>query len=746
MTHSWNILSTLVLRSAGFPWQLVESLRYQHGAELVADIIDLEHQARALAQTLPGARLSRGDQSKLRTLRPLVARGDNLPAQWLTQWNKLTSELAEKHEQLAQTITADAAAVDRAFAALRSDERVGEAIACSSPPAYRDLSRGVKGARIRRQLASYAQRFGAKSETMSFFGPINYADLAPLEPNESTLTWLGHRVIRDREAHTAARVLHAINQAINDDDDLLSDAIPRRKTLLGKVSGIAVLVDGCRTVRDIARDSAVPLSEVLDQVRTGLRSGRLTHDLVPPSTLLDPWGWLEDRLSQRAAAGHPSEAHRTVTKVRELLAAYPSAPAQAKLALQNELDSMIESGRASDDRFYNDRVVVHEAAVGTTEATLRGDLAADLLDVVAPALDLLAYQADLTRESTNRALAARLGNRVVPLATALREVGDLTVRTADWLTDVITAALQNTDPDTVAVDLAEHIDLPPAPRDPILCSIDMLPATADLARYRRGSTPLVLGDIHDAALLTPWALRFHPDSRRALLDRDTAIEAALGTQTAVNVIPRRSTGLPPLEFPGLVLELGGTAADPTRARIGLDALQVRSDGAQAILVDRTDPERPLLFHNGELDSGLHTALALPRIRRAVLPDLPHVPRLTWRNAVLSRRTWKLPSAEIPQPNAKIGESSRLLATARMCADRKLPTRFFAKSPAERKPVFIDTATPSLLDALTRLAATSETLTVSEVLPTPEQAWLRDGELRFAAELRCVYLRKGANQR
>lgn len=745
MTHSWNILSTLVLRSAGFPWQLVESLRYHHSGELVAEIIDLEDHARTLAENLPGVRLSRGDRSKLRTLRPLASREDNFPEQWLTEWNKQTSALADKHEHLAEAITVDAAAVDQAFAALRSDERVGEAIACSSPPAYRDLSRGAKGARIRRQLASYAQRFGAKSETMSFFGPINYADLAPLEPNQSTVTWRGHRVIRDREAHTAARVLHAINHIIDADDDLLSDAIPRRKTLLGKVSGFSILVDGCRTVREIAHDEAVPLSAALDHVRAGLRSGRLIHDLTPPSTLLDPWGWLEHRLAQRTAAGDPSDAHQTVTKVRELLTAYPSAPAQTKLALQNDLDSMIESSRASGDRFYNDRVVVHEAAVGTAEATLRGDLAADLLKVVAPALDLLAYQADLTRESTNRELAARLGNRVVPLATALREAGDLTVQTADWLTDNITAALQNIDPDTAVVDLAEYLDIPPAPRDPVLCSIDMLPATADLACYRPGSTPLVLGDIHDAALLTPWALRFHPDSEHILLDRDAAIEVALGTQTAVNVIPRRSTGLPPLEFPGLVLELGGTAADPTRGRIGLDALQVHSDGEQAILVDRADPERSLLFHNGELDSGLHTALALPRIRRPVLPDLPHVPRLTWRNAVLSRRTWKLPSAEIPQPNTKIGETSRLLAVARMCATRNLPTRFFAKSPAERKPIFVDTATPSLLDALTRLAATSETLTVSEVLPTPEEAWLRDGELRFAAELRCVYVRKGANQ-
>jgi hypothetical protein len=48
--------------------------------------------------------------------------------------------------------------------------------------------------------------------------------------------------------------------------------------------------------------------------------------------------------------------------------------------------------------------------------------------------------------------------------------------------------------------------------------------------------------------------------------------------------------------------------------------------------------------------------------------------------------------------------------------------------------------PLLVDGLLRLARDAQALHASELLPGPGQMWLRDGTLRFAAELRCVYLR------
>ncbi|GAA2904165.1 hypothetical protein GCM10020220_111720 [Nonomuraea rubra] len=79
----------------------------------------------------------------------------------------------------------------------------------------------------------------------------------------------------------------------------------------------------------------------------------------------------------------------------------------------------------------------------------------------------------------------------------------------------------------------------------------------------------------------------------------------------LNVISRRSNGVPPLELPGPVLELGGVAADPRRRRVGLDELYVHSDGQRAVLHAK-GMEEPLLLHNGEHDTALHTAFALPQ--------------------------------------------------------------------------------------------------------------------------------------
>lgn len=738
---AWRVVPTLVMRSAGFPWQLVESLRHQRGAAVLDELITLEKAAAELTrQVPPGSRLSRGQQSKLRNLRPLAV-PDSGPTEWIERWNQLTDQVVGLNTRLAEVTELDAADVTTAVEAIRADPRFGEAVACSSPPAYRDLGRGSKGARIRRQIASYAQRLAAKSETMSFFGPINYADLRR-ELGPSAVSWGGHQPLLAREAHTAARVLDALMDIAIDNDDVLATSVPRRTMLTGPMTGLLGEADGTRTVREIATAAGVPIPEAAAVVRAGTRARRVTIDLIPPASEVDPWGWLERRLGERADQEGFAELNTLVKTVRELLLAYPLAPPAEKLRVQAELDSLLETHQEGGrSRFYNDRVVIHEAAAGTVKMTVRGELAEDISAGVTPALDLLARQADLTRQRTNRALAEHLGARTVPLITVLREAADLPVQVDDGLTDLVADAVVVAGPGANTVDLRDHIaDWATDVDAPILCSIDVLPAVADLADYRAGHTPLVLGDIHDAALLTPWALRFHPAQTAALAGRDAAVVAALGSHRAVNVISRRNTGLPPLEFPGVALELGGTVADPRRERVGLDALVVRSDGHQAVLLDRERPEEPLLFHNGELESGVHTALALPRVRRPVLPDLPYVPRLTVGNIVLARRAWTVPSDAVPRPGPKRGEEHRLLAMARFCAERGLPTRFFAKSPAERKPIFVDTATPALLDALVRLAGTTERLSVTEVLPTPEQAWLRDGPLRFAAELRVVYAR------
>ncbi|MEJ8651929.1 hypothetical protein WKI65_28540 [Streptomyces sp. MS1.AVA.3] len=755
----WQLLPTFVVRTAGFPWHLVEQLGYEKSRRLATELTALEEAATALAAgAVPQGRLPRSAQSRLRNLRPLPA-GAPFPVDWLDEWNEATGRLEHTAQQYAATVEAEAPEVLDAMNRTVSDPRFLDAVVCSSPAAYRELRKGVRGARLRRQVASYAQRFAAKCETMSFFGPINYGRADPTQPQQAQWSWDGYKEVPGRRAFTAARATHRIQEAILSDPVVVAGLVPRRKTWLavpgkGLTSRLVGAADEATTVAGLATTLDCALPSAVAAFRAGFDRGLLTHQWCPPATVADPVGWLVGRLAEQPD-GLNSALRSMVRDAADILENYPAAQPMDKVVLQTRMTELLaaaipaeaEQSQKKDEtavrsRFYNDRVIIHEAAVGTLGLTLGADAAHDLRHAVAPLLDLLAHDAELTRNQANRAVAERLGNGRTPLLTAMKQCAELPYERSTWLPDRIREAVVTAPEGAADLDLRDIealAGLAGALAAPVMCSVDVMLETSDLEEYRAGETPLVLGDIHDAALLTPWALQFHPDACRLREERDDAIRRVLGSQQAVTVIARRTTGLPPLEFPGLVLELGGTCERQDATRIGLDSLYVESDGQCATL--RADGhDAPLMFHNGELDTAFHTAFALPRIRRPQLPDLPHVPRLRRDNVLLTRRRWTVPSAEVSAIGAAAGDAERILAAARLCGSHSLPETFFAKSENERKPVYVDTASPSLLDCLIRLAATAEQLVLSEVTPGPSTSWLRHGESRCAAELRCVYLR------
>jgi hypothetical protein len=574
-------------------------------------------------------------------------------------------------------------------------------------------------------------------------------------------TWSGHLTRPRRVAYPADWVGESLQQRVLADPALVAGLVPRRRTWTGDVpdavpdaAPFVALCDGSRTLAEIAAESGVELEQAAAALAVAVRRGLLTHDLCPPATVADPLSWLRERLPAETPCpdacgpGGDLPVGRRVREITELLAQYPAASPDVKLALQRRIETLAGSGRAHEDRPGDqprDRpgdkgVVVHEAAAGTLRVTVGEGLAADLEGRVPQVLDLLAADAELTRQHTNRLLAGRLGAGTFGLAEVLGASDDLEIRYGDRLAERIAAIERAAPPGAATVDLAGLLEDPDPPAAPVLCSADVMVAAPSLEAYEQGLTPLVLGDLHDVALLTPWALQFHPDGAELVAERDAAIVRALGNHTPHTVISRRATGRPPLEFPGPVLELGGVTADGGRRRIGLDELYVHSDGRSAVLRAK-GVDGPLLLHNGEHDdTALHTALALPRVRRPDLRHLSRVPRLTWDNVVISRRAWRVGRASFEALGQALGDRELLVAMARLRETHDLPVTFFAASPRERRPIHVDTRSPALVEGLGRLAATAERLTLTETLPGPEECWLRDGGLRFAAELRCVYLR------
>lgn len=121
------------------------------------------------------------------------------------------------------------------------------------------------------------------------------------------------------------------------------------------------------------------------------------------------------------------------------------------------------------------------------------------------------------------------------------------------------------------------------------------------------------------------------------------------------------------------------------------------------------------------------------------PEQHHAPRLTIGHTVLAREAWNIPAGEVPASAQDVGAFAR---------DLGMPRRVFVKSPLERKPMYLDTDSPVLARILCRHArhaaaeSSQHRIRFTEMLPTPEQAWLADPDGdRYVSELRLVALDK-----
>ncbi len=119
----------------------------------------------------------------------------------------------------------------------------------------------------------------------------------------------------------------------------------------------------------------------------------------------------------------------------------------------------------------------------------------------------------------------------------------------------------------------------------------------------------------------------------------------------------------------------------------------------------------------------------------------HIPRITIDRVVVVRESWRTTVAEAWPTRS--GGLPEYLAIRRLRLALGLPERLFVKIRTEVKPVYVDLTSPRYVSALAtmlrsaRERAGDETeVTMTELLPGPDQAWLPGpGGQRYFSELR-----------
>jgi hypothetical protein len=175
-------------------------------------------------------------------------------------------------------------------------------------------------------------------------------------------------------------------------------------------------------------------------------------------------------------------------------------------------------------------------------------------------------------------------------------------------------------------------------------------------------------------------------------------------------------------------------------------------GAPQSAPDRPATLAPHLVHLTG-DWALWRTVCLPGAGFDLVPQGAHVPRVAIDDLVVSRETWRLAATD-PAFAGTADESARYLQARAWAAGHGLPRHVFCRFTGESKPVYADLTSLASIDLISRAVRRARrdgadaTVTVSEMRPAPDQAWLTDAQgHRYTTELRVVAVdQKTADQK
>ncbi|MER7418916.1 lantibiotic dehydratase [Micromonospora peucetia] len=692
-------------------------------------------------------------------------------------------------EAYGEELTAALARSSAVLAEICADPLVREAVTWQNPEmlvALDGLLRTDPAARNKprrkREIAvlRYWQRYCGKAETIGFFGPVCWGTLVPDTPH--TRLTPGPGLVARREVHLEAWALTAYADRLADDlavrrwwapvlpPHLALDGRRLRRPLHPPVELSALearLLAGC--------DGRTPAGELVRRLcadgDAGLRrpdDGFLLLDRLVERGLLSWDAGLpnspraEQVLAERiAAVGDPAARAELTAALDRLRAARdrvadaagdPDRLAAALTALNAEFTAV--TGRPATrhgGQMYTGRTVVYEE----TSRDLEFAVGSAVLDALAAPLAIVLRAA--------RWLTAEIGAGCERVLTELYAelVADGPVRLVDmwWLAQGLILAPDG--PIAVAgarftarwaelfglaavgadqaelrlrsADLAgraEALFPAAAPGWPTarIHSPDVQVGAADVDALNRGEFHLVLGELHpamvpfDSAVFAP----LHPDP------------AALRAGIDADLGPARLRLLPPEGFPRQTTRTTWHLRGPDDQQVGIDtargadvtglvaasAVRVEPDADRLVAVLPDGARWPLV----EVFANLLGALLLDSFK--LLAPAPTTPRITIDRLVVARRTWRTTVAGSGLAGVT-GEADRYLAVRRWRDRLGLPERVFVKVGTEVKPCYVDLTGPLYAQSLCAMAdaaarsAPDVSLTVSELLPAPADAWVTD---------------------
>lgn len=758
MSETWTLGEVFVLRHAGFPFDWLESLGLS--SELLAQASQLLAEEDAL---VAAARADGGDAGA-RAVQEALAQGREpaLKRHHGPAFRDALSRYLASRQSLQARYAEERAALRRNLRERAKDPSIQEAVYLSSPAMFDNVwSRYLQGGerpdtsdarRVERQVYTYLQRFCAKNETTSFFGPISYGERTSDD---------GYDVRTVPSGNTRRRTFFSF-WAVTE----LARAVGRERTLRPhlplRLNPLFTVTPGRATCAPLKLD--VPLSPQAEQLLAVLREHptpaaasqvlglatadveRLALPLVKGALLLwglpfrpNDFGTFES-VRDSVAALPESEARARWLERLDALARLRTDFESADLTRRRELLPRLEAAfteatgkpaRRGEGQVYADRLILYEEASSPFRLRFGARFTLELEAALTGALELSAAYGEKVQRGFKEQVRDALGPDETPL--------DLLEYAVRLRPDTVSGSRFSPVPPVLLEEDGNRSRALP---------VDFLGTSTPGGRYALpdvclaakpdGGFEVMLARVHHHLLLWSWLSAFQPERERYAsvasrwLDADPAARGLVGLS-----IRRRNKGF--YVFPGRRLVYSvSDVLDVEEGALTPADVKVRPTPEGPVLVDGKGERLSLYLPLDDFSSyPPFAALAHTQVLHAPLRTKgSHLPRLSVGGAVYQRERWELAAERLAKPTG----FDLFLAVQRERRAGGWPRFVFMRSSKERKPYLIDTASPFALDLLSHLAREAERLSVEEMYPAPEQLWLKDERGRYTCELRMQLTR------
>ncbi|GEM_PF-1862757 len=817
MNKHWQLLPTFAIRMTGFPIEKLTSLRLTQVTQKLSALMSCEAELtdirqRLLEKEFPDAVGYIHQDEAYHSLLPLLSSWRHtvghrvalkgridLPdhfctiQSYLNRWNELLSQREALLTRLQAAWESEFARCRLALRQTASLPDIQEAIFLSNPDVYFSLQRYLAAdprlytsamRKFERRLISYIQRFCAKNETNSFFGPINYGELNPDQRKEIQITQ-SLPTLRERKAFPCQWMIETLARAIASERSIQPYLKPRRGTLcfiqdnqrlVFPATGQTILLepeesvlfshaDGKRTVADLA----ALLNE--DWATTWQRLKRLEAlkaivlQILIPGNLSDPLAYLQNWLLNLPSSSQTyNRWHFTLGALQKLVDTFGNADLPQRIETLKQIERIFSAAcgelpQRTKGAMYVDRTFLFEECLGNVEqCTIGGTLVHKLINDLQPILDIwYAYgQVQLQRDQHiayqiwKRLYASGGGSRTgVPFLAYLQAAHRCQFQDSSLHSDRLDAFLceirnlvrSRSDGHVACLQSADFPSLPfPATQDHrAYTSFDIMIAASSRSSLQAGDYQIVIGESHSQPLLHVFPTAyFMSASAKSLLNRalHESIAATNVEPVAAQMMVIRKNKIFSDILSDAQIELRPFYPD-TRA-IPLASIRIREvEGTLQLWAEDRYLRlyTPLKRWEGNFDP--LAPFAFPYVQSPPIYIDDHTPRIEINGIICQRERWSLSVDCLKQ--AKTRGFDLFLNAWRWKERHGLPLEVFVQVPGEPKPIYIDFSNYFLVELLCHFAEQCEHLVFTEMLPHSCQLWLDEGKGHHSCEFRMFAL-------